>query len=269
MNTCKAIESYLYSCQSRGLSPQTISWYATILKYFAALNPILPGLPGSCEAFINSCKAGDERRHGYFRTLRAFYNYAEKRLGMANAVATLKAPKRSKKLPRPVPLDYMVQLLSFPHPGRIKAAIAFLIDTGVRIGELVKIQPGDFIENPPGYLVKVSGKTGPRIIPVSSRAQNAMIKYLPFNITANRLSRLVASAFREANVPGTAHCLRHSFGTYWQGEDISLLQHIMGHSNINTTMIYRQVQYDQLVKAHEQYSPLKLVLSQIGDTGII
>jgi integrase len=269
MLTREAIESFLDSCSARGLSRRTILWYHGTLKAFAKINPELPSSPEVCETFIRSCTAGDERRHGQFRTLRVFYKYVEKRLGMINAISTLQPPKRKRKLPRPVPLDYLVQLISFPHAGRIKAAIVFLIDTGVRIGELAKIQPDDFIETPLGYLVLVSGKTGPRVIPVSLQAYNAVINYLPFNITANRLSRLTARAFREANVPGTAHCLRHSFGTYWRGEDISMLQHIMGHYSINTTMLYRQVQYDQLLKAHEQYSPLKLVLSLIGDADII
>lgn len=229
----------------------------------------MPDSPKKCEEFINSCQAGDERRHGYYRTLRAFYKYAENRLGSANAVFGIQAPVRAKKLPRPVPLDYIVQLLTFPHSGRIKAAILFLIDTGARVGETANIKPGDFIDTPLGYLLKISGKTGPRIIPVSKMVHDAIVNYVPFNIKANRLSRLIARAFRDAHIPGTAHCLRHSFGTYWQGEDVSILQQIMGHANINTTMLYRKVQYDKLLIAHDKYSPLKLVLSQIGGIGII
>lgn len=226
--------------------------------------------PGECESFIRACTAGDERRHGYFRTLRAFYNFVGKRLCLPNAMALLVAPLRTRKLPRPVPLNEIVQLISFPHPGRIKASLIFLIDTGVRVGELVNIMSEDFILTPWGvYLVKVEGKTGPRVIPASIEAYNAIIKYLPFKIKANRLSRVLSQAFRDAHVQGTAHCLRHSFGTLWEGTDISLLQRIMGHSNINTTMIYRQIQYEQIALAHKKHSPLKKVLSQIGDVGII
>jgi integrase len=269
MTTAKAISLYLRSCHAKGLSKRTIQWYGGILKSFASLYPELPDNPESLETFINRCHAGDERRHGYFRTLRAFYNYSEKRLNIQNPIRMVDAPKRKRKLPRPIAIDGLVQLLSFPHPGRLKAALIFLTDTGVRVGELVGVRPEDFIETQWGYVSIVNGKTGPRIVPVSRESYSAIIKYLPFGITANHMSRLLAGAFRDAHVPGTAHSLRHSFGTLWHGDDISILQKIMGHTHISTTMQYRQVQYEQMALAHNIYSPLKMVLSRGGNIDII
>lgn len=130
------------------------------------------------------------------------------------------------------------------------------------VGELVNLRLDNFIETSFGYIASVDGKTGPRIVPVSKESYELIIKYLPFNIQANHLSRILAQAFRDAHVPGTAHCLRHSFGTLWRGEDITLLQHIMGHADIKTTMSYRLVQYEQMEEAHNRYSPLKMVLSE-------
>ena len=264
--TLSALSAYLHSCRARGLSLRTIQFYESILRRFAIMFPNLPYEPDECEAFITNCTAGDERRHGYFRTLRAFYNYLEKRISLKSAMTLVEAPKRKKKLPRPVMPDRLLQLLTFPHTARIKAALYFLTDTGVRIGELANLRLEDFIETSFGYLATVDGKTGPRIVPVSKEAHDLIINILPFNITANHLSRILSQAFRDAHVPGTAHCLRHSFGTLWRGEDITLLQRIMGHADIKTTMAYRMVQYEQMEEAHSRYSPLKMVLSrQNGD----
>jgi site-specific recombinase XerD len=244
VKTNRVITLYLRSCRAKGLSKRTIQWYGEILKNFAGLYPELPDKPASLETFINSCRAGDERRHGYFRTLRAFYNFAEKRLEFQNPMHLVTAPKRQKKLPRPLTLDQLIQLLSFPHPGRIKGALIFLTDTGVRVGELAGLVPGNFIQTEWGYFAVVKGKTGPRAVPVSQVCYEFII-------------------------PGSAHSLRHTFGTLWRGGDLSILQKIMGHSNISTTMLYRQVQYDQLAMAHKEYSPLRMVLSVTGNLDII
>lgn len=262
MNTSQLLKKYIEYCHARGLSPRTIQWYLSILHHFARSNPRLPIGPEPCELFIKSCKAGDERRHGYYRTLKAFYNFINRRLSLPNAMKLVEAPKRKIKLPRPIMPDDLSQLLLFPHPPRIKGALYFLADTGVRVGELVGIQPCDFFDTPWGYMVNVTGKTGQRAVPCSYEAYSALIDNIPFNITANRLSRLLAAAFRDAHVPGTAHCLRHTFGTFWKDKDISILQKIMGHSSITTTMKYRMVQYQQLAEAHRGNSPLKMVLSQ-------
>jgi len=260
MKTSEAVKSYLYSCQARGLSPNTICWYAGILRAFAAAYPKLPKKPEDCETFILSCKGGDEWRHGYYRALNAFYNYAVSRLKLKhNPMDKVSAPRVKKKLPRPISPEQLNQLLTFPHKPRVTGMLVFLADTGVRLGELVSLPRDNLIETSYGYVASVTGKTGARLVPVSVEAYRAIYKHLPLNMSRGRASHLIIWAFQDAHVPGSAINLRHTFGTLWRG-DIDQLQMIMGHSKISTTQIYRKLQIENICRSHNIYSPLRLVL---------
>lgn len=261
MQTIDAVKSFLSVCAAKGLSDQTSKWYKSILNQFAVQNPELPEIPEPIYHFISSCKAGDERRHGYFRAVRAMYNYLERRLNLVpNPMLFVSGPKCTKKNPQPIyPPDVTKVWLQVSDPY-IKAGIQFLIDTGARLGELHGLAISDLFETPWGYMAKISGKTGERIVPICYETYHQMMVTLPFPYSKDWLGRKIAEAFRSSGVKGSAHRLRHTFGTYWTG-DIDVLQNILGHSTISTTLRYRQLRIELMAMQHHRYSPARNILS--------
>ena len=148
MNTAALIDTFLYSKKTKGVSPLTIKWYEQILRLFQSYHKKLPLKPSVIESFINSCPGGDERRHGYFRTLRCFYRFLERRNITNNPMRFIEPPKCSRKVPRTLTYQELNILLGYPRDPEIKASLKFLIDTGTRLGELYSLTPSCFRATP-------------------------------------------------------------------------------------------------------------------------
>lgn len=260
MRTSDAIDIFLKYKRARGLASESIRWYQNILELFAQHCPNLPEEPEDIYNFLAQCKAGDERRHGYYRALHAFYNYLDRRLkAFPNPMGLVDPPRRSQKQPRPITPEALHQLLIYPHRADVKAALFFLADTGARPGELWGLQLDDISKTPLGYIAKITGKTGTRIVPISAVTYHLLEGVLPFRYSKWRLRRLISIAFDNAKISGSAINLRHTFGTFWAGDEL-VLQQIMGHAHLSTTRIYRQIRIGTMVEQHYKYSPLKLAM---------
>lgn len=259
MQTKDAIEVFITSRRARGLSKETLRWYAGILKAFESACPRLPEDPEPIQEFLASIKTGDERLHGYYRALRAFYNYIDRRLhGFPNPMIFVDPPKRKRKYPRPITLEELEQLLAYPHNARMKAILMFLADTGARVSEVLSLTPTDLFEMPWGYFAQITGKTGARVVPVSHEVYHAIAKVIPIRLSKWHFSRLISKAFKEARIRGSGINLRHTFGSTWRG-DVTILQQIMGHTHISTTLIYRHLCNEYVAEQHRQFSPLRSI----------
>lgn len=257
MSTGDYIALFLSSCKTKGLSELTIKWYSQILYRFCNQYSRLPKKPEPIENFLASCPGKDERKHGYYRTLRCFYRFLERRLGIKNPIKFIDPPKLSHKEPNTLNYIELNSLLSYPHESAIKSALLFLADTGARLGELYNLKPEDFKETPFGYIVRINGKTGDRTIPVGRGTAFSIVKHIPFPYTKHRLGRKISLAFDAAGITGTAHTLRHTSATLWDGSEL-VLQSIMGHSNMETLKRYRHLKMRILSVQHSMYTPISL-----------
>jgi integrase len=153
--------------------------------------------------------------------------------------------------------------LRFPDYLKIKAILKFMFDTGVRRSEVPLLKRKDFdLEN---KTVKVYHKKSKkeRILPFSKCTKEALEMYFgtypekqnAFNIEIENLSRIfkvINKDFPDINF--TPHLLRHScaIACLKAGMDVSYVKTLLGHSRIETTMIYLHVSDEMLQEIYEE-----------------
>jgi len=157
---------------------------------------------------------------------------------------------------------------------RNRAALETMLCAGLRISELCDLKPGcvDFTEN---MIHVINGKGGTdRNIPIRPSlkewllmwdeirpqqaefffcAVNKCTQLLPryFNQVLERLS-IKGDVYLQDDelnpIPVSCHKLRHTCATNWLRDGFSLpdIQRLLGHKNINTTMVYLEVNMDDL-----------------------
>ncbi len=162
------------------------------------------------------------------------------------------------------------------------AIIALLLDSGIRMGELLSIRNCDLDLKTGRCAVK--GKTGLRTANFGAGSRAALSAYLqhPFHPAPEKRADSAAALWvtvdgqplsffgcqalirrirLESGVNFHAHQLRHTFATTMAGQGVNLydLKGLMGHSDIQTTQIYLHDNADRLAEVYRPHSPLSAI----------
>lgn len=207
--------------------------------------------------------------------VKSFFQYLhERRQVDVNPTLQLDVPKVKKSPPRTIDLSEIDRLLSAPARDgsakslRDKALIELLYATGMRVSELVSLDLSHVEAEEKRIICGAGGKRS-RAIPLYANAIDAMLTYLKYgrpvlskqrdesalflNHRGQRLTRqglwLIIKRYVEAvGIDGsvTPHTLRHSFATHMlnAGANLREVQQRLGHANLSTTQVYRQVSSD-------------------------
>lgn len=151
---------------------------------------------------------------------------------------------------------------------RIAAAVLVLLATGIRVGELVQLRPGDYDPESGALLVHGKGRKERRVFVVDQRlrallallaAEQGAVSLLgPGGVpwSTQGVRRSLRSFASEAGLARrvTPHMLRHTCATLLleDGVDLRFLQRLLGHENIATTAIYAHVGDVGLKRALEE-----------------
>jgi site-specific recombinase XerD len=214
----------------------------------------------------------------YGRTTKVFFSWLEQQ-GFISATpfnASVRfynkhKPDRIIKVLEPEKVNQILFALS--QPARLEtftgtrdlAIFTLLIDSGIRLGELLSITFGDLeLKN---NRVKVRGKTGQRYAMFGDICRTAISGYLKFphikalsssnflwltpegnQLTENGFQSLIKRVIKASGVHFHAHQLRHTFASMMaaQGVNVFDLKELMGHSSITTTEIYVKLNADHL-----------------------
>jgi integrase/recombinase XerD len=202
-----------------------------------------------------------------------------------NVAHGLTAPKVGRTLPRALSEEEVGRLLDAPArteaPAalRDRAMLELLYATGMRVSELVSLDPPDV--NLEEGNVRCMGKgSKQRLIPVHDAAATAVGNYLAkgrpaqgpgpeekalfLNRRGDRLTRqgfwgLLKGYARQAGIQATVtpHSIRHSFASHMLrgGASLRQVQEFLGHASISTTQVYTHLTDEHLAREYRQAHP--------------
>lgn len=240
-------------------------------------------------AFLAQLSPAPRRFHRLVNSWRSFWRFlvrVQKLPGVQDITAELTTPKIPKRAPVKLTLEDVAKLLDVvyrdksPQRGlRNWCIVAFLYGTGLRISEMLALKFSD-IEYQDGspVAVRVIGKGDKeRRVPLSQTAQAALMRWLRERKThgnpvtpwvwsplagkrygqpmqARTIEKMLDTAAARAGLdPATVspHKLRHTFATTLlnNGRTLDEIKELLGHENIQTTMIYAQTDTKRVAAA--------------------
>ena len=173
-------------------------------------------------------------------------------------------PKKQFILPNIMTENEVAQLFAAPLTTMEYCVVGLLYGCGMRISEVAALQISH-IENSNERIKVVQGKGAkdrytllPPTLLVALRKHyiesGRPPKYLftskqtKMGMHPRSMQNIVNTAMRKAgfaDMPYTSHTLRHSFATHMlnQGSNLHVIKTLLGHSKIETTMIYLHLQH--------------------------
>ncbi len=298
------IQGFKLCCQTEGKSPKTIEWYTTFLYKFLAFLEF--GDFATDAAHINKevirafivylqveAKTPRSKKplspatvQGYVRTLRVFFSWVVREEYLPDSpTAKIPVPKATQKVINTFTHEQIGKLAEACYRTngngyRNLTILLLLLDTGIRVSELVNINHED-VNLAEGWIKIKVGKGGKeRIVPIGSVVQKSLWKYInhfrpqPLTqkvtrlflsddglpLTRSGIQQMLRRCGKRAGISGvrcSPHTFRHTFAKSYliNGGDIFSLQKILGHSSLASVRTYLNLFGTDIKKQHQKYSP--------------
>jgi integrase/recombinase XerD len=298
------IQGFKLSCQTEGKSQKTIEWYTSFLLRFLRFleQSELPTQLDKIEKthirqFILYLQQEDRTPHtnkplagatvqDYVRSLKVFFAWlVREEYTTDNITSGIPIPKAESKVINTFTNDDIGKLIRICYRSngnvhRNLSIIMLMLDTGVRVSELINVNLDD-VKLSEGWIRISAGKGNEeRILPIGSVVQKLLWKYLncyrpqPLTIkicnlflssdglklTRNGVQQMLRRYGRRAGISGvrcSPHTFRHTFAKKYlvNGGDIFSLQKILGHSSLASVRAYLNFFGVDIKKQHQKYSP--------------
>jgi integrase/recombinase XerD len=247
----------------RGSSPRTIESYLFFLRPFLVSinNPESMSLD-EVKIFLVSLidRYSNKSRSLAISSLRFFFKRIVDR---PDIFVKLEVPKKERKLPSVLSPEEVKSLIDVTDHVKSKLILKMLYSSGLRVSELTNLAPKDldFVQSI-GWVRKGKGSKD-RIFKIADVLTKQLQKWIKNNpgkyvfsekeaMTPRNVQLLVKTAAKKANINKivTPHTLRHSFATHLleNGENLLVIQQLLGHENLETTRIYTHISQDQIKK---------------------
>ena len=284
------LEQFYYHCRIKNLRPKTLDCYAERLTYFmywlnkrekALVEVDIFLIQAYIMELLESHKVSAETINGRIRVYKLFYRFLyENDLIESNPLDKIKLLKVDRKIKKVVsPQQLSLALKYFNQQSycgsRNRLMILMTFDTMIRSGELISLETSNVDLG--AKLIKVHGKSRrDRVIPMSVKTAKCAQRFIlrwrsnrpgdrffckkggePLDVY--RVYKIFRECGQKIGIKMGPHLIRHSGADEYTrlGGHVEILQLLLGHSDIRTTMIYQHKSVDDMIKGHEDFSPVE------------
>jgi integrase/recombinase XerD len=219
----------------------------------------------------------------HWRCHRSFFKWAEKELKIGNPQVIIEPPRYRSKEIYPFSQEQVKALLKASSKSRRNTAmILLLLDSGVRVSEMCRLEIKDYDANTGEIRInpfETGLKSRPRTVYLGLNARNALWRYLstrdgeerkdrtapligtirqPHSMERRSVDHILERIGEEAGVENVhAHRFRHTFAIEFlrNGGDIFTLQRILGHATLMMVRHYLTLADSDASAAHRKASP--------------
>jgi site-specific recombinase XerD len=273
---------FILSRQAMRVSPTTLVYYENKLKPFilyldaqaiTSLDQVTVRQVRAFLALISERGYKDWTINGFARAIRTFLRFIHNENYTTNLIVFDMPKIRRERLPV-LSATQVSDLITQAKP-RDKAIILFMVDTGIRLAELIALR-WDNLDLQTGRVRIQCGKGGKaRTVVAGSQTRRALLAYRRSCIDKSDTASLwqtdegspltrggMVQVFhrleKKTGIHFSAHALRRTFCilSLRAGMSPLVVQDLMGHADLTMTKHYAQMIDDDLVLAHKEFSPI-------------
>ncbi len=289
----EALEAFRLQGRIEGKSPKTLEVYEVAFRDLIAFVgdvPLTALRPGAVRRWLahkldqGYAKATISLR---LRALKACFNWLHREGLLAeNPFAAIKPPKTPKQYPKVLSEPEVLALLRTAKAQastwvgkRNWAMLLTFLDAMLRLKELIDLELSDINLQARSLRVRHGKGAKERYVYMGRRLTKAMRDWLAVRghvpgsdwvfisrsgerLDPRNVQRILERLGRKAGVKVSPHMLRHTGATLFirNGGDPFSLQRLLGHADIQTTMIYVHMAGSALREAHAKASPVDRLL---------
>lgn len=269
----KALENFVQQLQLKAYSPSTIKTYRNEFIQLLQLlktkhvDDLQPDDIKRYMVYVMQ-KEGIKENTAHSR-LNALKFYFEQVLGREKFFWEIPRPKKAELLPKVFSQDDIAAIINSVTNKKHKVMLMLAYSAGLRVSEVIALKTFDIDSKRMTIFIRAAkGKKDRQVILsavllVMLRAYALEFKpakngYLFEGSTkgtaysSRSLQEVLQAAKKKAGVlkPGSVHSLRHSFATHLieKGTDVTMIQKLLGHNDLKTTLIYLHTSNKDLLK---------------------
>ena len=276
----KALQDLIDQLKLRSFSQNTIKTYTV---EFAQLLYILKDVsvekltPEKLKSYflycINEQNISDNHLHSRINAIKFYF---EKVLHKEQMFFDIPRPKKPLLLPKALNTEEVRKIIEITENPKHKLIIQLAYGMGLRVSEIINIKIEDIDSVTMRVLVSQAKGKKDRYVNLPEVILNDLRKYyLSFKpkkylfegqygdqYSIRSAQSVFKNALKKAGIRKNVgiHSLRHSYATHLleYGTDISLIQKLLGHNNIKTTLHYTKVTDQYIAKVRSPLDRIKV-----------